>query len=124
MNIVNIFKTINSETIKEEFENTYIDYLQDKFEDSPNYRVVYKNLDTSTSYKALIVEYDIAKNLIGYKKFVSYPYSTQMFDIGDYITFLYNGVNTNWLIFAVDKQFDYNVTGKIKKCNNNLKYFI
>lgn len=118
---VNVFKTINNETIKESFENAYVDYLEDIFENSPNYKLVTINSGT-TEYKTLIKDYDKSKNLIGYKFLISYPYTTCNFNVGDYINFEYGGVTTNWLIFALDKQFTYNVNGKIKKCNNVLKW--
>lgn len=122
MNSVNIWKDIKTETIKEDFENAYTNYLVDVFENSPNYNLVQKNFDYTTDYKTIIVEYDVGKNLIGYKRLVSYPYTTQQFEIGDYIHWNYGSVLTNWLMFAIDKQFDYNLNGKIKKCNSTLKW--
>lgn len=109
---------LKTQTIPEDYEESYKLFLRDGgFETSPNYMLIDYNL-TNTQYKTFILDYDIDKNLVGYKKLVSYPYDTQVFFIGDYVRFQ----NNYWLIFAIDNQFIYNVRGKIKKCNNMVKW--
>jgi len=115
-------KQIKTTTIKEDFVDSYKLFLEDSFENSPNYYEINTNMDYATNYKCLIMDYDTNRNLIGYKKIIQYPYDTQIFKVGDYINWVYDGIITDWLVFAMDKQFDYNVQGKIKKCNNSLKW--
>lgn len=116
-NTASLRKQIKTKTIPEEFIDTYKLFLSDCFENSPNYRLIDYNL-TNTQYKTFIMDYDTDKNLIGYKKLVSYPYDIQKFFVGDYVYF-----NSNyWLVFAIDNQFIYNIRGQIKRCNNTIKW--
>ena len=50
-----VWARIKTNSIKEEFENTYVDFMEDVFENSANYNLVYKNFDYVTTYKTLIM---------------------------------------------------------------------
>ncbi len=114
---LNIRKQIKTKSILEDFEDSYKLFLAGSFRNSPNYESITIN-SGNINYDTFIIDYDTDKNLIGYKKIVSYPYDTQILFIGDYI----NWNLENWLMFSVDNQFLYNVRGKIKKCNNIIKW--
>lgn len=81
---------------------------------------VYKDLEMSKSYDVQI--YDIKTNEQKKKMFCSYPYETVQFDIGNYLTFVYGGESTTWLITSIDKANYYEVVGEIKLCNWPLKW--
>lgn len=93
-------------------------YVIDNFENQPNYYLIMKNSDAVTTYKVLIVEENKKDNIVGYKKLISYPYTTTQFALGDYIVW---GSDT-WLLTTLDEQYDYSVGGKIIKTNAYLKW--
>jgi hypothetical protein len=117
-----VWARIKTNSIKEEFENTYVDFMEDVFENSANYNLVYKNFDYATTYKTLIMNYNSERDSVGVKKLVSYPYATVRFEIGDYIHWTYGGSQKTWLMTSLDKQFTYNVNGRMERCVNNLKW--
>lgn len=117
-----VWARIKTSSIKEEFENTYVDFMEDTFENSANYNLVYKNFNYNTTYKTLIMNYNSERDSVGVKKLVSYPYTTIQFEIGDYIHWTYGGSQKTWLITSLDKQFTYNVNGRMERCVNNLKW--
>jgi hypothetical protein len=117
-----VWARIKTNSIKEEFENTYVDFMEDVFEHSANYNLVYKNFDYNTTYETLIMNFNSERDSVGVKKLVSYPYTTIQFEIGDYIHWNYGGSLKTWLIISLDKQFTYNVNGRMERCVNNLKW--
>ena len=104
----------DSEYINEDNKNLVIE----NFENQPNYYTITKNSDLVTTYKVLIVEENKKDNIVGFKKFISYPYTTTQFAIGDYI----NWDSNVWLLTTLDEQYDYSVGGRIIKTNANLKW--
>ena len=117
MSSLSIRKQIKTQTILENFEDSYKLFLAGSFQNSPNYESITIN-SNSINYDTFILDYDTDKQLIGYKKIICYPYDTQILFSGDYVIWDSN----KWLVFSVDNQFLYNVRGKIKKCNNIVKW--
>lgn len=110
-------KQIKTKTVLEQYEDSYKLFLDDTLENSPNYVLATRNED-STEYKLFVIDYNTDKLLIGYKKYVEYPYDSQVYYVGDYI--LWN--SESWLVFSCDNQIHWNRRGIIKKCNNLLKW--
>jgi hypothetical protein len=104
----------DSEYINEDNKNLVIE----NFESQPNYYEITKNSDLVTTYKVLIAEENKKDNIIGYKKLISYPYTTIQFSIGDYI----HWKSSVWLLITLDDQYDYSVGGRIVKTNAYLKW--
>ena len=125
-NSTQLWKQIKGSTsIKDSYEQSYVDYMKVTMEETPGHTSVFKNFDYVSTFDTLVMDYDTGKNLVGYKRFVSFPYETIQFSIGDYLHFKAAGDDSSldtWLIFALDKQLIYNVNGKIKRCNNALKW--
>jgi len=99
-----------------------VESIVDDFFEQPGYTEVYRNDISYITYDAIIADGDREDKLAGYKRFLSYPYSEIQFNSGDYIHFNYGGDDTTWLLTSLDRQFTYNVSGRIYKCNNTL-YF-
>jgi hypothetical protein len=66
----------------------------------------------------LIVEENKKNDAVGYKKLISYPYTTTQFSIGDNIVWESN----TWLLTTLDSQYDYSVSGRIVETNIDLKW--
>ena len=92
------------------------------FFSQPGYAEIYKNNISSTFYDVIIMDGDKEDKTVGYKKLLSYPYDTVRFSIGDYIYWDFGGEDTIWILTSLDKQFTYEVNGKIYKCNTTLKW--
>lgn len=103
-------------------KSTWIESVKKDFKTSLNYFPVNKNLDTSKFYDCWIYDGNRDQKLLGNKEFVSYPYDTVIFDIGDYIGFTYGDEYENWLITSIDKTQLYNVSGKLERCVADLKW--
>lgn len=109
---------------KSSSEKTKDDIMQDikdGFFDLPNTEVVYRNNDSSTLYDVVINSGTTSKDGNGYKILLSYPYDEVKFQIGDYIKWNYNNVETAWLLTSLDQQYLYDIKGKIYQCNRTLK---
>lgn len=120
---------LNAGANKSSWSDTTSDSIKEGFEDSIDYKVVYKNMDYTKTYKTWIYEGDASEKTIGYLHLFSYPYDTLQFNIGDYVQFDYNKDYTNppsdydyWLIQALDMRQLYNVHGRILPCNQQLKW--
>jgi len=99
-----------------------VDAIVDDFYTHPGYTEVYKNNTPSITYDAIIADGDLTDKTVGYKRFLSYPYSTIQFTIGDYIHFDYGATPTVWLLTSLEKQFTFEVAGRIYQCNNTLQW--
>jgi hypothetical protein len=97
--------------------------IKDGFERNLSYNEVYKNNDLVTLYKTWIYEGNQTDKSVGFKYLQSYPYDTLSFLGGDYIHWQYGGELSTWLMVSIDKQHLFNVKGRIKRCNNNLKWY-
>jgi hypothetical protein len=104
----------DSEYINEDNKNLVIE----NFFNQPNYYSITKNSDAVTHYDVLIAEENKKDNIVGFKKLISYPYTTTQFAIGDYI----NWGSEIWMLTTLDEQYDYSVGGKIIKTNAYLKW--
>jgi hypothetical protein len=102
--------------------NDIVWQIKEDFYQHPNYYSIYKNSTPSVNYDVLIQSGDTKDKNVPYKLLTSYPYDTFSFDTGDYIHWTYGGVSSTWLMFALDKQYLHACTGRIYKCNNNLKW--
>lgn len=100
----------NSEKIKESFFR------------NPQFQTVYKNFNYDEPLWVWIGEGNYDYNQVGYQKMFSYPYDEYKFDVGDYITCIYNDVETTWLITSINKNQKYNVVAHIEKTNNSLRW--
>lgn len=96
---------------------------KNNFNNSTDYRVVYKNFNYNKSYDTWIYEGNDEDKIVGYKYLQSYPYDMPQFRIGDYVHWNFNHRElSTWLITSLDTQYLYNVKGKILECNNSLKW--
>lgn len=100
----------------------WIDAIKQDFKTNLSYFPVTKNLDMSKTYDAWIYDGNREDKILGNKQFLSYPYDTLQFDIGDYVGFQYGDNYENWLITSIDKSRLWNVTGKIDRCVADLKW--
>lgn len=102
--------------------------IKDGFEDSVDYRIVYKNMDYSTTYKTWIYEGNAGEKTVGYLHLMSYPYDSIQFKIGDYIQFNYRHTNESprdykfWILESLDTRHLYNVHGRMLPCNQVLQW--
>ena len=103
-------------------QNQWIDAIKQNFKTNLNYFSITKNLDMSKIYDVWIYDGNREDKILGNKQFLSYPYDTLQFNIGDYIGFQYGDEYENWLITSLDKTQLYNVTGKIDRCVADLKW--
>lgn len=98
-----------------------IEKLKESFFRNPRFKVVYKNFNYDEPLWVWIGEGNLDYDQVGYKKMLSYPYDEYKFDIGDYISCVYGGVETTWLITSLSKSREY-TTGRIEKTNNSLRW--
>lgn len=104
------------------------DAIKDGFEESVDYRIVYKNMNYDTTYKTWIYEGNASEKTVGYLHLMSYPYDDVRFKIGDYVQFDYDHNNVMppeykfWLIQSLDHRHLYNVHGRILPCNSALRW--
>ncbi len=96
--------------------------LIESFFRNPNYQKVYKNFDYTKEYHVWIGEGNYEYKQVGYMKMLSFPYKEYQFNIGDYITCIYDGKETTWLIRTITKNHPYECIAHIEKTNNNLKW--
>lgn len=106
---------------KEEI-NQNMEKVKESFFRNPQFQTVYKNFNYDEPLWVWIGEGDVDYKQVGYQKMFSYPYDEYKFDIGDYITCIYNGIETTWLITSINKNQKYNVIAHIEKTNNSLKW--
>ena len=72
------------------------------FNNSTDYRVVYKNFNYNKSYDTWIYEGNDEDKIVGYKYLQSYPYDMPQFRIGDYVHWNFNHRElSTWLITSV-----------------------
>lgn len=96
--------------------------LAESFFRNPNYQTVYKNFDYSNPYHVWIGEGNYEYKQLGYMRMLSFPYKDYQFDIGDYITCIYDGKETTWIIKTITKDQPYECIAHIEKTNNYLKW--
>ena len=97
--------------------------IKQNFFRSLDYTVVHKNLDYTKDYDAWVFQGNKDDKILGsFKEFLSYPYDTRQFDIGDYISFDYGGDIHDWLLTSLDKKLYYDIKGRIERCNIRLKW--
>jgi hypothetical protein len=103
-------------------KNQLIYKIKENFKNNLDYFPVTKDFDTSTTYDALIFDGNRDQKVLGFKQFVSFPYDTLQFDIGNYVSFQYGDEYENWLITSLDKAQLWNVNGDIERCVSILKW--
>ena len=96
--------------------------VKESFFRNPQFQTVYKNFNYDEPLWVWIGEGDYDYKQVGYQKMFSYPYDEYKFDIGDYITCIYNDKETTWLITSISKNQKYNVVAHIEKTNNSLNW--
>lgn len=96
--------------------------IKDTWNQNIGIEKVYKNFDFSTEYEMIVSEGSCEKSEYPYKSFQVYPYDDFIFDKGDYVSFVYKGRMTHFLISSANQQFAYQVKGRMYLCNNMLKY--
>ena len=102
--------------------------IKEGFEESVDYRIVYKNMNYSTTYKTWIYQGNASEKTVGYLHLLSYPYDSIQYKIGDYIQFNYGHTDDTpdkykfWILQSIDTRLLYNVTGRILPCNQSLKW--
>ncbi len=90
----------------------------------PGYVECYKNNLPATPYDIIVMDGDKEDKTVGYKRLLSYPYSVVQFAIGDYVHFDYGGAASVWLLATLDKQFTFEVNGRILPCQHTLTWNI
>jgi len=110
----------NKDLISEEIKQSTID----AFDNIYNSYDVYVNFDYDKSYKAMITDLNSFKYTIPLKKVTLYPYDNafELLNQGDYLSFTFSGDLTDWLVLNLDKQYEYNIVGRIYKSNNIMKW--
>lgn len=111
------------------FENHYLEEfnqnaekIKESFFRNPQFQTVYKNFNYDEPLWVWIGEGNYDYDQVGYQKMFSYPYDEYKFDIGDYITCIYNDIETTWLVTSINKNQKYNVVARIEKTNNSLRW--
>lgn len=124
LNSKQIFNKIRN-TNRSSYQEICTEQLKESFYDSPNYNQITRidNDGNSETLDIFIMEYDSSKQIVGGKKFLSYPYDEIKFEKGNYISSTINGESVTWLVTAVDNMFLWNINGKITKCNQNLEWY-
>ena len=95
-----------------------------------DYKQITKNAINTVFYDTWIYKSNeqIGQRPINYtesKAFLSYPYDTVQFELGDNFNFdLEDGTNSDWLVTEINKLQLYDVNGKIERCNNTLSFQI
>ena len=105
-------------------EKDLIAKIKDGFERNLSYNEVYRNSDVINTYKCWIYEGNQKEKAVGFKYLHSYPYDSIQFNSGDYIKWQYGGIQSTWLMVSIDKQHLYSIIGRIKRCNNELKWYV
>lgn len=114
-------------------EDDTMNAIKDGFEKNPDFRWVYTNLNPSNIFKTWITDGNTEDKILGHKMMFSYPYKPIKFNVGDYVAFDYYHVDdkvgytdyenwSQWLLYGLDYQNYYNVTGKIFPCNEKIKW--
>ncbi len=119
------FKSYQAEPFIENYKeeiNQNMEKVRESFFRNPQFQTVYKNFNYDEPLWVWIGEGDYDYKQVGYQKMFSYPYDEYKFDIGDYITCIYNDIETTWLITSISKNQKYNVIAHIEKTNNSLKW--
>lgn len=96
--------------------------MAESFFRNPQYQYVYKNFDYTKGFHVWIGEGNYEYKQTGYMKMISFPYKDYMFDIGDYITCIYDNKETTWLVKTITKNHPYECIAHIEKTNNWLKW--
>lgn len=96
--------------------------LAESFFRNPQYQKVYKNFDYTTSYHVWIGEGNYEFKQVGFMKMLSFPYKEFKFNIGDYITCIYDNKETTWIIKTITKNHAYDCIAHIEKTNNYIKW--
>lgn len=96
--------------------------LAESFFRNPQYQKIYKNFDYSKEYHVWIGEGNYEFKQVGFMKMLSFPYKEFQFNIGDYITCIYDNKETTWLIKTITKNHAYDCIAHIEKTNNYLKW--
>ena len=110
------------------WSDTTTDAIKEGFEDSVDYRIVYRNMNYNMFYKTWIYEGNAGEKTVGYLHLLSYPYDSVQFRIGDYIQFDYMHTNVDpanykfWILQSLDCRHLYNVHGRILPCNQVLRW--
>lgn len=114
---------------KNPFENHYFEEfnqntekIKESFFRNPQFQTIYKNFNYNEPLWVWIGEGNYDYDQVGYQKMFSYPYDEYKFDIGDYITCIYNDIETTWLVTSINKNQKYNVVARIEKTNNSLRW--
>lgn len=108
---------------KKQEEDQWVEKIKETFKTGLDYTVVHKNLNYVVNYDAWVMQGNKSDKVLGsFKEFLSYPYSTRKFDVGDYISFNYGGDIHDWLLTSLDKQLYYDIKGRIERCNINLNW--
>jgi len=109
-------KELISNGIKEKTKNAFNHIYN-------NYNI-YINFDYDEYYKAMISDLSAFKYTIPLKRITLYPYdnASELLNQGDYVSWEYSGELTDWLVLNLDKQYDYNIVGRIYKSNNIIKW--
>lgn len=108
--------------------DTTTDAIKEGFEESVDYRIVYRNMNYGQFYKTWIYEGNAGEKTVGYLHLLSYPYDSVKFRIGDYIQFNYMHTDDApseykvWLLQSLDCRHLYNVHGRILPCNQVLRW--
>ena len=104
------------------------DSIKEGFEESVDFRIVYRNMDYMTQYKTWVYEGNASEKTVGYLHLMSYPYDTVRFKIGDYIQFNYGHENVHpslykfWILQSLDTRHLYEVRGRMLPCNQKLQW--
>ena len=110
------------------WETSTSNAVKEGFEQDANYRIVYKNMNYSKTYKTWIYEGNASEKTVGYLHLLSYPYNTVQFAIGDYIQFDYNENKDKpenykfWILQSLDQRHLYEVHGRMLPCNQRLRW--
>lgn len=119
---------LNAGVFGSSWKDDTADSIKEGFEESVDFRIVYRNMDYSKQYKTWVYEGNASEKTVGYLHLMSYPYDTVQFNIGDYIQFNYRHENVNpsqykfWILQSLDTRNLYEVRGRMLPCNQKLKW--
>lgn len=105
-----------------------MDSIKEGFEDDPNYRIVYRNMNYNEPLKTWVYEGNASEKTVGYLHLLSYPYNSVRFFIGDYIQFNYGHTDDHpsqykyWILQSLDTRHLYDVHGRMLPCNSYMKW--
>lgn len=97
----------------------FVSSFADTFESDISYAQVYKNFDDTSLYDTWIFDGNVDTEIVGTKKFMSYPYNEVQFKVGDYI----HWQGDVWLMMSLDTTRYYNVCGEVTPCNQVFKWY-